>query len=246
MKRTVLITGATRGLGRAIAVAFAKSGYQVALNYAHNEENAQAALAEVNQHGTGKLFQADALSEDGVNSLVKEVTEKLGAPDTLIINATPPQPEKALSDYTAQEIDNMHRAFMLSPHYLTKATLPSMKENNFGRIIHITSEVFNLGCPNFTAYVSAKGAQIGYARSSAMELAPHGITVNTLAPGWIPVERHDCEPQEKKDLYCSNVPVGRMGTPADVAHAALFFAHQDSSFLTGQTLAVNGGRTLGF
>ena len=247
MPRTVLITGATRGLGRSIAVAFAKSGYQVALNYAHNEDNAREALAEVREHaangGGGEIFNADALSEAGVNQLITDVTKVFGAPDTLIINATPPQYEKELSDYTDDDLASMHAAFILGPHYLTKAALPSMKQNKFGRIIHITSEVFDLGLPRFSAYVAAKGGQIGYMRSTANELAQDGITVNSIAPGWIPVERHDDVPQETRDAYLATIPVGRWGTPEDIAHAALFFAHQDSGFITGQSISVNGGKT---
>ena len=247
MSRTVLITGATRGLGRSIAVAFAKSGYQVALNYAHNEDNAREALAEVREHaangGGGEIFKADALSEAGVNQLITDVTKVFGAPDTLIINATPPQYEKELSDYTDDDLASMHAAFILGPHYLTKAALPSMKQNKFGRIIHITSEVFELGLPRFSAYVAAKGGQIGYMRSTSNELAPHGITVNALAPGWIPVERHDDVPQETRDNYLATIPVGRWGTAQDIAHTALFFAHQDSGFMTGQSISVNGGKT---
>ena len=250
MSRTVLITGATRGLGRAIAVAFGKSGYQVALNYAHNEANAREALAEVEQHaangGSGAIFKADALSEAGVTQLISDVSAHFGqAPDTLVINATPPQYEKELSDYTDDDLTSMHAAFILGPHYLTKAALPSMKQNKFGRIIHITSEVFELGLPRFSAYVAAKGGQIGYMRSTANELAPHGITVNALAPGWIPVERHDDVPQETRDNYLATIPVGRWGTPQDIAHTALFFAHQDSGFVTGQSISVNGGKTNG-
>lgn len=243
MPRTVLITGATRGLGRSIAVAFAKAGYQVALNYAHNEGNARDALAEVREHGTGEIFKADALSEAGVNQLIADVTEVFGAPDTLVINATPPQYEKTLEDYSEDDLASMHRAFILGPHYLTKAALPAMRQNKFGRIIHITSEVFDLGLARFSAYVAAKGGQIGYMRSTANELAQDGITVNSIAPGWIPVERHDDVPQETRDAYLATIPVGRWGTPEDIAHAALFFAHQDSGFITGQSISVNGGKT---
>jgi 3-oxoacyl-[acyl-carrier protein] reductase len=119
-----------------------------------------------------------------------------------------------------------------------------MKERRTGRIINITSEVFHVGMPNFSAYVAAKGGQIGWSRSVANELAPHGITVNTVAPGWIPVERHDDVPDSDKDSYVATIPMGRWGKPADIAHAVTYFASAEASFLTGQTLVVNGGRTL--
>ena len=216
MKRTVLITGATRGLGRAIAVSFAKAGYQVALNYAHNEDNAREALEEVQQHGAAQTFKADVLTQDGVKGLIADVTEAFGSPDTVVINATPPQYEKSIADYTQSDFDSMAAAFMMSPHYLTQAVAPAMKENHFGRIIH----------------------------SSAKELAADGITINGVAPGWIPVERHESESQENKDSYLATIPVGRWGTREDIAHAVLFFADQDSGFLTGQSLEVNGGRNV--
>ena len=133
--------------------------------------------------------------------------------------------------------------FVKSPYLLTRATLAHMKKQKFGRIINITSEVFHQSVGNFSAYVAAKGAQIGWSRSMATELAPHGITVNTIAPGWIPVERHEKDPQEVKDAYLASIPARRWGTPEDVANAAVYYASNEASFITGQTLCVNGGAT---
>ena len=128
-------------------------------------------------------------------------------------------------------------------YLLARAVLPSMKERGWGRIVNITSEVFAACHDNFSAYVAAKGGQIGWSRSMARELGPYGITVNTVAPGWIPVERHENDPQEDKDAYLSTTPIPRWGTPEDVGNAVAFFASEEASFLTGQTLIVNGGRT---
>lgn len=242
--RIVLVTGATRGLGYAIAENFTQGGAKVALNYAHDDVTAKSAKKRLSEQGIVELFKADALSEDGAQSLVTKVREKWGEIDTVVLNATPIQYEKTIDTYTDADFESMFRAFVMSPHYLTREVAPEMKTRQFGRIIHVTSEVFHCGSSPFSAYVAAKGGQIGYMRSTAMELAAHGITVNSVAPGWIPVERHASISQSAKNSYLKNVPVGRWGTPEEVAEAVRFFAEEHSGFLTGQTLLVNGGRTL--
>jgi 3-oxoacyl-[acyl-carrier protein] reductase len=133
--------------------------------------------------------------------------------------------------------------FVKSPYLVARRGLPHMKVKKWGRIVNITSEVFPRAVAPFSAYVAAKGGQIGWSRSMSRELAPFGITVNMVAPGWIPVERHEKDPQEAKDAYLREIPAGRWGTPLDVANAVLFFASDEASFITGQTLCVNGGMT---
>ena len=118
-----------------------------------------------------------------------------------------------------------------------------MKKKKWGRIINITSEVYQLSVAPFSAYVAAKGGQIGWSRSMAKELAPFGITVNMIAPGWIPVERHEKDPQEMKDGYFAAIPMGRWGKPEDVANSAIYYASEEASFVTGQTICVNGGNS---
>lgn len=242
--RIVLVTGATRGLGLAIAENFARAGAKVAMNYANDDGVAASAKKLLSSLGTVELFKSDALSSDGVDSLVARVSDYWGAIDTVVVNATPNQYEKTIDAYTDADFESMFKAFIMSPHYITRAVVSNMKERNFGRIIHVTSEVFQCGSSPFSAYVAAKGGQIGYLRSTAMELAPHGITVNAVAPGWIPVERHASVAESAKDNYLETIPVGRWGTREEVAGAVRFFAEEHSAFLTGQTLAVNGGRTL--
>jgi 3-oxoacyl-[acyl-carrier protein] reductase len=135
--------------------------------------------------------------------------------------------------------------FVKSPVLLTKACLPHMKQQRWGRIINITSEVFERGTAPFTAYVAAKGGQIGFSRSLASELAPYGITVNMIAPGWIPVERHAGDPEAAKSAYLKTIPMGRWGVPSDLSGAVVFFASDASSFVTGQSIVVDGGICIG-
>ena len=118
-----------------------------------------------------------------------------------------------------------------------------MKQKQWGRIINISSEVYQLSVSPFSAYVSAKGGQIGWTRSMSKELAPFGITVNTVNPGWIPTERHNDDPQEDKDAYLEQIPAGRWGVPEDVGEAVAYFASEEASFITGQTICVNGGNS---
>ena len=189
------------------------------------------------------LVAGDATDETEVDRMAGEIEANFGPVDILVANATPFQPMKKLEDYTWEDHESMLEAFVKSPFLLTKRLAPSMKTRKAGRIINITTEVYHISMPEFSAYVAAKGGQIGWSRSMANELAPHGITVNTVAPGWIPVERHDDVPEADKAGYLSTVPLGRWGKPADIAHAVSYFASSEAGFVTGQTLIVNGGRT---
>src|SRR5204862_6239629 len=136
-----------------------------------------------------------------------------------VCNATGPQPNIRIEDLTWRACLDQLEFFVKSPMLLAKALVPRMKQRRFGRIINIGSEVFEKGVPEFSNYVSAKGAQLGLTRSWAMELAPFGITVNLVAPGWIPTDRHADDPQAAKDAYAAAVPMRRMGEAADVAAA---------------------------
>jgi len=122
--------------------------------------------------------------------------------------------------------------------------LPGMQARRYGRIVHIDSEVAHRPPPGRSAYATAKNAQLGLTLSWARELAPFGITVNTVAPGFIPVERHAGVPDEERAAYLATVPAGRMGVPADIAHAVSFFASEGAGFVTGQRIVVDGGRSL--
>jgi 3-oxoacyl-[acyl-carrier protein] reductase len=239
------ITGSTRGLGKAIAVELGRRGAAVAMNYANSRESAERAFADLQAiQPKSCLVQGDVTNEAEIARMHEEIASKLGPVDILVPNATCAQPQLPIEEYDWSFYQTMLDFFVKSPVLLTKAVLPHMKRQKWGRIIHITSEVFALGMTPFSAYVAAKGGQIGLARSTAREFAPFGITVNCVAPGWIPVERHEQDSQAAKDAYVAGVPAGHFGTPWDVAAAVAFHASDEAGFITGQSIAVNGGNTL--
>lgn len=239
-----LVTGSTTGLGKGIAMQLGKSGAKIALNYFNNTARAEATLEEFKNAGIDcVLTKSDVTDEAGVDSMFTEIESKLGNVDIFVANATPDQPLKPIEEYDWDFYQSMLDFFVKSPYLLARRALPSMKQNRWGRIVNITSEVYHRSVSPFSAYVSAKGGQIGWSRSMASELAPHGITVNTVAPGWIPVERHEKDPQEMKDEYFTGIPMQRWGVPEDVGYAVVYYASEEASFVTGQTLCVNGGTT---
>lgn len=242
--RTALVTGSTKGLGRIMALALGQAGARVALNFRSGVAAAERAFAAFRERGCeGGLFRGDVTDEAEVNRLVERVAAELGPPDIVVVNATPDQPQKPIEEYDWAFYQSMLDFFVKSPYLLARAVLPHMKAQRWGRIINIGSEVFRRGVPNFTAYVAAKGAQAGWTRSLANEVAPWNITVNIVSPGWIPVERHANDPQELKDGYRALIPLQRWGVPADVGGIVAFLASEAAGFITGQDIAVNGGMT---
>jgi 3-oxoacyl-[acyl-carrier protein] reductase len=243
--RVALVTGSTTGLGKAIAMALGAAGARVAMNYVNKLDRAERAFAEFQSAGyDGKLFRASVIDEAEVNRLTREIADQLGPVDILVLNATPAQPQKPIEEYDWEFYQSMLDFFVKSPYLLTRATLPHMKQQRWGRIINIGSEVFQIGRPNFSAYVAAKGAQNGWTRSMSTELAPFGITVNMISPGWIPVERHENDPPEQKAAYLATVPAGRWGVPDDLGGIVTLLAGDASSFISGQNICVNGGLTV--
>ena len=239
-----LITGSTTGLGFGIAKVLGLAGSKIIMNYYNNQERANRAYSDLEAMGCEvTLVRGNAIDEKSVNEIVKEGEEKFGPIDILVPNATPDQPLRPIEEYDWDFYQQMLNFFVKSPYLLTRATIENMKKSKWGRIINISSEVYQLSVSPFSAYVSAKGGQIGWTRSMSKELAPYGITVNTVNPGWIPTERHDNDPQEDKDNYLEQIPAGRWGTPKDVGEAVAYFASEEASFITGQTLCVNGGNS---
>ena len=231
-------------MGFGIAKVLGLAGSKIIMNYYNDQERANRAYSDLEAMGCEvTLARGNAIDEKSVNEIEKEGEEKFGPIDILVPNATPDQPLRPIEEYDWDFYQQMLDFFVKSPYLLTRATIENMKKSKWGRIINISSEVYQLSVSPFSAYVSAKGGQIGWTRSMSKELAPYGITVNTVNPGWIPTERHDNDPQEDKDNYLEQIPAGRWGTPEDVGEAVAYFASEEASFITGQTLCVNGGNS---
>lgn len=244
-KRTAIVTGASRGLGAAIAVELAAAGFKVAVNCFNSRQSADRVCERIRAAGgIAEVFKADVRDQAQVAGLVREVRASLGEIDTLVLNATGPQPMPCIEEQTWQLYLDQLEFFVKSPLLLVQQLLPAMKRAGFGRIVQIGSEVVELGNPQFAPYVAAKGAQLGQMRSWARELAPFGVTVNLVSPGWILTERHaNADPQEMA-TYRAGVPMKRMGEVQDIGRTVAFLCSRDAGFITGQKLAVNGGNTL--
>jgi 3-oxoacyl-[acyl-carrier protein] reductase len=245
-RRVALVTGSSRGLGAVIARRLARDGLAVAVNGRRRDGPAREVAGSIcDDGGVAAAFGADVTDEQQVAGLVAAITGRFGPVDVLVLNATGPQPEAPVTEVTWAGHLAQLDFFVKSPVLLGRAVLPGMAARRYGRIVHIDSEAAGRPPPGSSAYATAKSAQIGLARSWARELAPSGITVNTVAPGFVPVERHADVPDDIRHAYLASVPAGRMGTPADIAHAVSFLASEGAGFITGQRIIVDGGRSLG-
>jgi 3-oxoacyl-[acyl-carrier protein] reductase len=228
-----------------MAVALAEAGHRVAVNYFRSGERAERLCAELRGRGLiGQPFQADVRDEAEVARLVREVEAALGPIDIAVLNATGPQPMLPIEQQSWQSYLDQMEFFVKSPLLVMQAVLGGMKQRGFGRLIQIGSEVVEVGNARFANYVAAKAAQLGQTRSWARELGAAGITVNLVAPGWIPTERALDATEADKSAYTRGVPLGRMGLPEEVGRVVAFLASDAASFITGQKIAVNGGNTL--
>ena len=243
--RTALVTGASRGLGAAIALELGARGARVAVNYFAKRDRAEQVCAQIKQQGgEATAFYADVRQEADVVKMIQSINQTYQQIDIAIMNATGPQPFLTIEEQTWERYLDQLEFFVKSPLLILKQVVAGMKSRGFGRIIQIGSEVFEIGNPMFANYVAAKGAQLGQTRSWARELAPTGITVNLVAPGWIPTERHLHSTEAEMHSYTERVPMKHMGTPEDVANTVAFLAGESGRFITGQKISVNGGNTL--
>jgi 3-oxoacyl-[acyl-carrier protein] reductase len=243
--RTALVTGASRGLGAAISMELAARGAKVAVNYYAKKDRAEQLCQQIRERGgEASPFYADVRLEADVQSMVHSIHHTYHKVDIVVINATGVQPFLTIEQQTWQRYLEQLEFFVKSPLLVVQQVIAGMKNRGWGRIIQIGSEVFELGNPMFAPYVAAKGAQLGQTRSWARELGATGITVNLVAPGWIPTERHVDSTQAEFNAYSERVPMRHMGTAEDVANTVAFLAGESGRFITGQKISVNGGNTL--
>lgn len=238
-----LITGASRGLGAAIAERLADAGHPVFVNYATSDTAAHEVCRRITQAGgRAEPVRGDITDAESVKALRTAVHRAGGPIGVLVLNATGPQPSIPVADTTWDDVAAQLDFFVKSPVLLLRAFLDDLTSyGTAGRVIHIGSDVVDGAPLNNSGYVAAKSAQLGLARVWAKELGPTGVTVNTVSPGWVPVERHAELPPAAFEEYLAGVPLGRAGTPADVAAAVAYLASPQAAFVNGARLHVNGG-----
>lgn len=239
-----LVTGASRGIGRACALALARAGAKVAVNYRKNRERAEAVVAEIEkQGGVALAVQADVSDSSQIERMVSKVQEKLGIPDILVANAGVGDTEYTGAwNLDESSWDRMIAVNLKGVYNCVRALLPSLIAKRWGRIIAISSTSGITGGTSGIHYAASKGGVIAMCLALARECAPFGITVNVVAPSKIDTELlHSVTPPEKLPQLLRKIPVGRLGRPEDIARAVLFFAEEEADYITGQVLTVSGG-----
>lgn len=243
-EKVVLVTGSSRGLGKATALRFGSLGYKVAVHYANSAAGAEAvAEAILEAGGDAATFQADVADEDACTRLIKDVQQHFGRLDILVNNAGITKDGLVLrmkrSDWDAVLATNLSSAFTLS-----KAALRGMLANKWGRIINVSSVVALNGNPGQANYIASKAGLIGLTKALAQEYGAKGVTVNAVAPGFITSDMTEGLSDELKDGYLERIALRRFGQPEEVAAAVVFFASAGAGYINGQTLLVDGGMVL--
>lgn len=241
MANTVLITGASRGIGRACALAFAKAGYRVAVHYNHSAAQAETLVQQLRETGCdAACFRADIADSAQVNELVQQATAFLGRIDVLVCSAGIAL-QQLFTDTTDLQWRELMGADLDGVFYACRGVLPGMIARGSGRIITVSSVWGVQGASCEVAYSAAKAGVIGLTKALAKEVGPSGITVNCVAPGVIDTDMCACFDADTKAALAEETPLGRLGTPEDVAESILFLASPAAGFITGQVLGVDGG-----
>lgn len=244
MNKTVLITGASGGIGSAVAEKFACLGYNVVINYNKNEKAALELCEKLKTTGNCNILavKADISDNTQVDAMFSQAEKQFGGVDILINNAGISL-IKMINDVTESEWDNIFDINTKSAYLCSKRAISYMVRNRWGRIINISSMWGICGASCEVPYSASKAALVGFTKALAKELAPSGITVNCIAPGLIETKMNAHLSSDELSAFVNDIPVMRQGRSFEVAHAASFFAHENSGYITAQTLAVDGGMT---
>ncbi len=242
--KTALVTGASRGIGRATAIELAKNGANVAINYAGNKDLAEEVVAELKQLGVKAIAnQANVANGEEVQEMVKHVIETFGTLDILVNNAGITR-DTLMMRMKEEDWDAVIDTNLKGVFHCSKAVMRQMMKQRAGRIINVSSVVGVLGNAGQANYVAAKAGVIGLTKSMARELANRNITVNAVAPGFIETDMTEKLPAEVKEEMLKQIPLARLGQPEQVAAVIRFLASEDSSYMTGQTLHIDGGMVM--
>lgn len=242
--KTALVTGASRGIGRAIALRLAAEGASVAINYAGNTAKAEETKAAIEAvGGKAALFQADVSDSAQVEQMVAAVTEAFGTIDILVNNAGITR-DGLLMRMKEEDFDAVLDTNLKGIFHVTKAVSKLMMKKRAGRIVNMASVVGIMGNAGQTNYAAAKAGVIGFTKSAAREFAARGITVNAVAPGFIATDMTAAMPEKAKEATLAAIPLRRMGEPEDVANAVAFLVSDQASYITGQVVKVDGGMVM--
>jgi 3-oxoacyl-(acyl-carrier-protein) reductase len=235
-----LVTGGSRGIGRAIALELGRHGASVAVGYAHNREAAEEVAAEVATSGGQSLaFGCDVQDPEAVETAVAGVVKRFGKIDVLVNNAGITR-DRSLAKMSHEEWDDVLQTNLTSVFHLTARVLPHMVQAGFGRIVNISSVIGLHGNFGQANYAAAKAGIIGFTKSAALELARKGVTVNAIAPGFIETEMIVAMPDDVRARILEKIPMGRFGRPEEVAQAVVFLV-SSGEYITGQVIAIDGG-----
>lgn len=244
MTDVALVTGASRGIGRAIALQLAADGYAVAVNYASSSEKAEAVVAEIVAHGGSAIaVRADVSDGDAVAAMFSTVTDELG-PVSVLVNNAGITDDGLLLRMSPEQWDNVLSTDLRSVFLCTKAALRTMLRAKTGRIINISSVSGISGNPGQGNYAAAKAGMIGFTKSIAKEVGSRGITVNAIAPGFIHTDMTESLGDAVTDAASDQIALGRLGLPEEVASTVGYLASEGASYITGQTIVVDGGLAL--
>lgn len=236
--KTALVTGASRGIGQAIAITFAREGAYVGINYRSSDNEAHEVLNEVQQHSDGMLLKADVSKEDEVIAMIKGLSEQCDGIDVVVNNAGIYK-RATVDEKTAQEWQRVIDVNLTGCFLVAKHVLPHVPDG--GRLIFISSQRGFKGSPHGADYAASKAGVLGLMRSLARELAPDNITVNAVAPGTINTDMIAGLSGERRQKYIKRIPMKRLGEPEEIADACLYLASDLASYVTGETINVNGG-----